>query len=93
MYGLHYAVLSLKSRVPRGGRDRLGGLMRRPRYRFNSRVRGGRDRSLSTKYIEARCFNSRVREGRDLQSYMQIGYLQAFQLTRPRGTRLINTRR
>ena len=46
MYGLHYAVLSLNSRV-RGGRDTPDGLSLAHHIRFNSRVRGGRDKFVA----------------------------------------------
>ena len=54
--------------------------------RFNSRVREGRDALSPALYAGGRCFNSRVREGRDELDKSMLS-CDAFQLTRPRGTR------
>ena len=72
---------------PRGARPR-NRKTREKEKRFNSRVREGRDKSIKARIHAPFSFNSRAREGRDI-ILGRVRFLLMFQLTRPRGARLI----
>ena len=86
MYGLHYAVLSLNTRV-RGGRDRFGRSRTGVEQCFNSRVREGRDlQNFFTIFQTPVSTHASARDATQLQTSLETVF--EFQLTRPRGTRL-----
>ena len=80
--------LTVSTHASAGDATRLSGPTAR-RTCFNSRVRGGRDSLCVITTSGAACFNSRVRGGRDPHRVCYVLRVTMFQLTRPRGTRLV----